>query len=70
MSEQLKAAAERLIETVERNLPRWRSWFPNEQAEVDVPRADLLALMHFAKIGLQEHLADAAIKHMESEAGE
>lgn len=52
MSVETRAAAERLIEVIDRNLPRWETWFPNDGAEVDVPRRDLLALKHFAEIGL------------------
>lgn len=42
--EQRKRAAE-LIASVERQLTKWRIWFPNEDSEVNVPRADLLALI-------------------------
>lgn len=47
-----RAAAENLIACIQRNLVKWRTWFPNEQSEVDVPRGDLIALAHYADLGL------------------
>lgn len=45
--------AELIIKAIDAKLARWRHWFPNEDSEVDVPRRDLLALKHFAEIGLR-----------------
>ena len=56
MSDELsttKERAESTIQAVERCLPKWNAWYPKENTMVEIPRADLLALMHFAKIGLK-----------------
>lgn len=55
-----KERAESTIDRVERCLPKWSMWYPNENAMVEIPRADLLALIHFAKIGLREELNDSS----------
>lgn len=52
MAEAMQDAAVRTIETVEQNLPKWRTWFPNEESSVEIQRRDLLAMIHFAKIGI------------------
>jgi hypothetical protein len=61
MTPEIREAAERatkIIELVNRNLAKWRSWFPNEESEVDVPRADLLALITLANAYLAQHPSD------------
>lgn len=58
--ERLREDAETLINSISRNLKRWETWFPNEMAEVDVPRRWLLAMKHYAEIALAEHPADDA----------
>lgn len=65
--EQRKRAAE-LIASVERQLPRWVAWFGNELSEVDVPRADLLALVALAKEAekLREAIRAAGFAVMET----
>lgn len=45
--------AESLIDSIDRQLEKWRTWFPSEDSEVAVPRGQLLALKHFANIELQ-----------------
>lgn len=49
----VRERAEGLIQTINRSLSKWRTWFPNEQSMVEVPRADLLALKKYAEIGLR-----------------
>lgn len=45
--------AREIIATVERELRRWEAWFPDDMSSVEVPRRHLLALMHYAEIGLR-----------------
>lgn len=42
-----------LMQLVDEQLQTWRKWFPDEESEVKVARADLLALIEFAKVGLE-----------------
>lgn len=46
--------AEDLIERIDRYIPKWQTWFPNEQSTVGVPRDELLAMKAFAEIGLRD----------------
>ncbi|MCC7422084.1 MAG: hypothetical protein IT428_17535 [Planctomycetaceae bacterium] len=41
-----------LLDTVDRNLKRWRAWFPSEDSSVEVARSDLLILCDIAKVWL------------------
>lgn len=41
-----------IIAGIERQLPKWRAWFPDEQSGVEIPRRDLLMLVEAAKRGL------------------
>ena len=50
--------AERLIATIDANLKKWQTWFPNGESCVDVPRDDLLALAKFAQAYLAQQRAD------------
>lgn len=52
--------AESTIERVDRCLPKWNAWFPKENTLVEIPRADLLALIHFARVGLQAESCGAS----------
>lgn len=57
MSSDLKTEqelAEELIEVIDRSLPKWRTWFPDDSSMVEVPRNELLAMKAFAEIGLRK----------------
>ena len=58
MTTDQRAAAECTIGIIDASLNKWRAWFPSERSEVDVPREDLLALKHFAEIGLRVERPD------------
>lgn len=58
MTTDLRAEAEHVIGVIDANLKKWRAWFPNERSEVEVPREELLALKHFAEIGLRTERPD------------
>lgn len=45
-------AVERVVSSVDRQLKKWRAWFPNEKSEVEVPRDELLALVECGRIAL------------------
>jgi hypothetical protein len=50
---QIESDAREVIAAINSNLKKWESWFPNDMSDVEVPRRQLLALRHFAEIGLQ-----------------
>lgn len=56
-SEEHEAACEtarELISVIDARLEKWRSWFPNEEAEVEVPRRQLLALAEIGRAYLAQ----------------
>lgn len=48
----LRTMAQGICRVVDVNLDKWREWFPHDRSAVEVARCDLLALKHFAEIGL------------------
>ena len=44
----MKTVAE-LIARIDGLLPKWRTWFPNEESAVDIPRRDLLVIVDDAR---------------------
>jgi hypothetical protein len=46
-----RKTADHVCRTVRALLPKWETWFPNEKAEVEIPRCDLLLLVEAAEAG-------------------
>ncbi len=55
---EIRDKAELTIASIDRNLEKWKAWYPNPGSEVEVPRNGLLALTYFARIGLAERPID------------
>ncbi len=58
MDSKLRKRAEAMLGVIARNLPRWTTWYPNDESEVEIARADLLALAECSKMYLAEHPED------------
>lgn len=39
----------RIVANIDALLPKWRTWFPNEESEVGIPRRELLLLVEAAR---------------------
>ena len=53
--------ASKLLATIDRELPRWRAWFPNEGSHVEVPRADLLVFAEIVRSVLSQRPAGKGV---------
>jgi len=52
--DEMRKRAEETIASINRQLKKWEMWFPNPESSAEIPRADLLAMAHFARIGLDK----------------
>lgn len=56
----------RTLAVVETSLPKWKAWFPNPDSEVTIPRNDLLALVRYARLGMQLELTQVLTGEIEN----
>lgn len=48
----MSKTAGQLIEQIDGLLPKWRTWFPSEESEVEIPRCHLITLIEAARVGV------------------
>ncbi len=47
---EIRESADYVVKTIDRRIPQWERWFPNELSEVEIPRCDLLKLVEGCKL--------------------